>query len=184
MGVGQLPVEQVRAGDQLQAGQRQPIPPAQGLLPVSFRRPEVIGRQHQQQATAVAQHQYVGCGQKGTQVRAASVHIAEHQLKPRGQGRPVLPRQHSREGAQRIAEEPRRQGCLHPAPIGRLRFALPPRQVVLAPPLQQVPAVGHQLQLAAAALEFRGLLQQQSRGMNSSGGGLAQGCAAFPLLPS
>ena len=106
----------------------------------------MLRRDHPHQGGAIAQHQQISGFQKHPQVGAATIHIADRRLQGGRQLPPVTGGQHPREGEQRIAEEPRRQGRLHPPLVGGFRLPLTPAQVLLPPPRQQLPAVLHQLQ--------------------------------------
>jgi len=80
VGAGQVPIQQITTRDQRQPRQRKAITTADRVEPMAFRRPAPQGRQHQDQAAAITQHQQIGDEQEHAQIGAAPVDIGDHPL--------------------------------------------------------------------------------------------------------
>jgi hypothetical protein len=152
IGAGQMPIQQITARHQRQTGQREAITAADRIEPVPFRWPAPQGRQHQDQAAAIAQHQQIGDEQEHAQIGAAPVDIGDHPLQRLRQGQVLQEGEHPGVGAQRITEDATRTGVLHPVAVVGIRLLGAGRQVDEASTgatrrIEQVPAVEAELQL-------------------------------------
>lgn len=122
IGDRQLPVQAVGPGQQLQAGQGQPIATAQGLLLVALAGPAVLRRQHQHKGSAVPQHQQVSSSQEHAQVRAPAILVSEHRRQAVREADPAAPADDTGIGPQGIAEEARGAGGIEALAVSGLRL--------------------------------------------------------------
>ena len=148
---GEVPVEQIGAGHQGEPGQRGPITAVDGGQPVALRFVDRGGWQHQQQTTAIAQHEEIGDEEQHRQVGAHAIDIADDPLQGGGQRLPVEEAEHAGVGAQGIAEEARGLRVLDARVVDGIGLLDPLRQVGLAAAgtirsPQQVPGIEHELE--------------------------------------
>ena len=174
-GSGVLPVQGIGMGQQLQSGQREPIAPSQGLLPVALAGPVVLGGEHQHQGHAIPQPQQVSGGQEVARVCATAIHDGEHRAQAAGEADPAPPAEHPGVSAQGIPEEFLGAGRIETLAVRGVRFTLAIGEVVVLAAdairgSEQGPAVGSDLQQDSQCRE---------------GGVLAPGgCRGYRLLPA
>ena len=102
--------------------------------------------QHGHQGSTVPEHQHVSPLQEDAKIGATSIHVADHRLQRGRQLAPVTGGQHPGKGAQGVAEEPGWQRRIQAPVVGAFRFALTAGQVMTPTPVEELPAVLHQLQ--------------------------------------
>ena len=105
----------------------------------------------QHKGAAVAEDLPVSGGQEYAQVRAPAVDVGEHRAQAGGEADPATPAEHAGVGAQGIAAEDGRAGCIEALAVGGVRVPFPLGQVLLLAAAavgggQQGPVVGGDLQ--------------------------------------